>query len=114
MRIRAAHILPALAFAALAGCDEAQEAVDDAARVTAKATVEKVLTVHLPEGVPSELVTPYSDCIIDSATGNELFRLSRASVTGIDADEIALVTDIIQRPETTACISRKALGVQSG
>jgi hypothetical protein len=66
MTLKAAYLAGALAL--LAGCDTAQKAVDDAARVTAKATVEKVLTAHLPETVPAKLVTPYSSCIIDNAS----------------------------------------------
>ncbi|MBU2983535.1 hypothetical protein KO498_17140 [Lentibacter algarum] len=102
MRLRAAYLVGILA---LAGCDTAQEAVDDAARVTAKATVEKVLTAHLPNTVPAKLVTPYSDCLIDAANSSELFSLSRDAVAGVDADTIALVTDLLQRPAATKCIA---------
>ena len=108
MRLGALYLAGALAF--LAGCDTAQEAVDDAARVTAKATIEKVLTAHLPVGVPAKLVTPYSDCLIDSASAKELFKLSRASVTGVDADTISLVTDMLQRPASTKCIAEATVG----
>ncbi len=113
MKSRARHIklsLGMVALVALAACEQAQEAVDDAARVTAKATIEKVLTVHLPVGVPAKLVTPYSDCLIDSASAKELFKLSRASVTGVDADTIAVVTDLLQRPASTTCIAKASVG----
>ena len=114
MKVTARHIklgLSAVAFVALAACDTAQEAVDDAARVTAKATIEKVLTAHLPVGVPAKLVTPYSDCLIDSASASELFKLSRASVTGVDAETISLVTDMLQRPDSTKCIAEASVGL---
>ena len=109
MTLKAAYL--AGAFALLAGCDTAQQAVDDAARVTAKATVEKVLTAHLPETVPAKLVTPYSSCIIDNASANELFKLSRASITGVEPSTIGLVTDIIQRRATTTCIAKASTGL---
>lgn len=114
MKLRAVHILAPFALLALVGCDSAQEVVDDAARVTAKATVQKVLTAHLPQGVPANLVTPYSDCIIDGASAGEIFRLSRASVSGVDADTIGLVTTIIRRPQTSACIGKAALDPGAG
>ena len=94
---------------ALASCDSAQEAVDDAARVTAKATIEKVLTAHLPESIPAKLVTPYSDCVIEAATSSELFSLSRDAVTGVDAGTIALVTELMQRRTATKCIAEATL-----
>lgn len=109
MKLTAAYLAGALAL--LAGCDTAQQAVDDAARLTAKATVEKVLTAHLPESLPVKLVTPYSGCVIDNASANELFKLSRASITGVEPSTIGLVTDIIQRPATTKCIARASTGL---
>ncbi len=109
MRLGAAYLAGAAVL--LAGCETAEKAVDDAARVTAKATVEKVLTAHLPGGIAGDKVTPYSDCIIDNASANELFKLSRASVTGVDEQTIGLVTDIIQRPATTTCIGGAAFGL---
>ena len=109
MRLRAAYLAGALAL--LAGCDTAEKAVDDAARVTAKATVEKVLTAHLPDSIPQKLVTPYSSCIIDNAGAKELFTLSRASITGVEPSTIGLVTDIIQRRATTTCIAKATTGL---
>ncbi|MCV2894081.1 hypothetical protein [Lentibacter sp. XHP0401] len=109
MMLKTVYLAGALVL--LAGCDTAEKAVDDAARVTAKATVEKVLTAHLPNTIPQKMVTPYSDCIIDNSNANELFKLSRASITGVEASTIALVTDIIQRPATTTCIAKATTGL---
>ncbi|WP_298679490.1 hypothetical protein [uncultured Lentibacter sp.] len=109
MGLRAAYLAGALAL--LAGCDTAEKAVDDAARVTAKATVEKVLTAHLPQSLAQSQITPYSECILTHASGRELFRLSRAAITGVAPSTIGLVTDIIQRPATTTCIAKASTGL---
>lgn len=110
MRLRAAHMLMAGAVVALAGCDTAEEAVDDAARVPAKATVEKVLTVHLPESVPQAQIGNYSDCIIDNSGVSEIREFAKASVLGVDDDTIKTVRVVLTKPETVTCITKALAG----
>lgn len=101
-------VIMLLGLLTVSSCAETQAAVDTSARNAAKATVEKVVVTELP-GVPASQVTPYSDCIIDSASAKEIFKLSSAAVLGVQPDTVSLVTDIVERPTTLKCIASAAL-----
>ena len=70
---------------ALSGCVEVQQAVDDTARQGSKGVVTEILATRFPQ-VPKELITPFTDCIIDNADALELRGLLSARNAGIAFD----------------------------
>ena len=90
-------------FAMLAACAETQQVVDDVARQSAKAAVDEVIVTRFP-GVDGTTVTPYTDCVIDNATGREIGRLAQAALVGVTDTTVQLVFDIARRPETSRCL----------
>lgn len=101
---------PILICAALAGCTAAEDAANDLARRSAKATVSTTLATEFPQ-VPQSAVTPFTDCIIEAADAREIATLARASVTGVDPGTTALVGDILRRPQTAGCLGGAALQI---
>ncbi len=100
-----------LVFAAvlwLSACAETQEAVDNVARQSAKAAVEKTLVTRFP-GVPKAAVTPFTDCIIDNATGREIAEFAKDAVVGVSETTVSLVQGVLARPETQTCVARAGL-----
>ena len=97
-------------MALMAGCAEVQEATDNLARDGARAAVDEVLVTRFP-GIDGTRVTPYTDCVIDNASGREIASLARAALVGVDEATVSLVLDITGRPETTACFVRAAAKV---
>ena len=95
---------------ALTACAQATESADDLARRSAMAAVEKTLVTRFP-AVPSAAVTPFSDCVIDNSDLRELRSFAQDAVTGIDDATVALVTTVLERPETQQCIARAGLSV---
>jgi hypothetical protein len=92
----------------LAACNATNEAANDLARSGAKKAVNQVLFTKFPN-VDSGNVTPYTDCVIESATALEINALARDAVLGVDADTVRVVTNITKRPETATCIARAGL-----
>ncbi|MGB1234340.1 MAG: succinate dehydrogenase [Planktomarina sp.] len=104
--IRASFIgLIGLCF--VTACSEAQDVADQLARKQAKQTVNSQVAGIIP-GVDLTFAT---DCVIDNASAQEIFTLARASVTGVNAQSGALITEIAQRPDTIQCILKKRFGV---
>lgn len=95
---------------ALMGCDEASKAVDDVARRSAKAAVSETLATRFP-AVPNDVVTPFTDCVIDNATGREIAEFAKDAVIGVDETTAALVRAVLERPETVKCIAKNGLAV---
>ena len=95
--------LIAATFAALSGCVEVQQAVDDTARQGSKGVVTEILATRFPQ-VPKELITPFTDCIIDNADALELRELARAAVVGVEETTTGTVRTILSRPETRTCL----------
>ena len=95
-------------FFALGACAEATEAVDDVARRSAKAAVAETLTTRFP-AVPQQAVTPFTDCVIDNATAREIGEFAKDAVIGVSETTVALVTSVLQRPETQTCVTRAGL-----
>lgn len=93
---------------ALAACAEATQAVDDVARRSAKAAVAETLTTRFP-AVPQQAVTPFTDCVIDNATAREIGKFAKDAVIGVSETTVALVTSVLQRPETQTCVTRAGL-----
>lgn len=86
---------------ALAAC-EPDGLADQIAREEAKEVVNPILAARFP-GVA---IAPYTDCIIDNASAEEIFRLAAASATRPGREATELVLDIAQRRGTVECITR--------
>ena len=99
--------------AALAGCTEATKAVDEVVRRSAKAAVAETLTTRFPL-VSKVAVTPFTDCIIDNASGIEIGQFAKAAVVGGDDTTVALISDILVRPETQQCAGKASLAALAG
>lgn len=110
-RVYLGTAVPVLVLALLAGCSELQQAQDDLARQSARAAVDEVLVTRFP-GVDGTRVRPYTNCVIDNANAREIGSLARAAVTGVEPDTVALVFDIVQRRDTTACLLQAGLTPQ--
>ena len=95
--------LMAAALAALTACTEVQQVVDDTARQGSKGVVTEILATRFPQ-VPKELITPFTDCIIDNADALELRELARAAVVGVEPTTTDTVRAILSRPETRTCL----------
>ena len=96
-------LLIAGSLAALSACVEVQQAVDDTARQGSKGVVTEVLATRFPQ-VPKELITPFTDCIIENASALELRELARAAVVGVEPVTTDTVRAILSRPETRSCL----------
>ncbi|WP_299622104.1 hypothetical protein [uncultured Tateyamaria sp.] len=96
------------AILALTACAETTQAVDDVGRRSAKATVAKALSTRFP-AVPQAAVTPFTDCVIDNASLRELRSFAGDAITGVDEATVALITTVLQRPETQQCIATRGL-----
>lgn len=96
--MRPRSLILALAVVSLAGCTAATQ--DQFARGAAKSVVARTAAERLP-GVPVE---PYTDCIIDNATSQQILALAADSVTGPTASSWEIITGIARKPETLQCL----------
>lgn len=96
-------ILPVACAALLAAC--ANPLVEDTSRDVAKGVVNDVVATRFP-GVNA---APYTDCIIDNASSDEIFSLAQNALTQNTNGAAATVLQIAQRPDTTNCIAQSAL-----
>ncbi|MBD3663996.1 hypothetical protein [Sulfitobacter aestuariivivens] len=87
----------------LVACTEVEQAVDQTARKGAKGVVTEVLATRFPQ-VPKELITPFTDCIIDNSTADEVQEYVKAAVRGVDDGTVAAVRSALSRPETVSCV----------
>lgn len=92
----------------LTGCVEVQQAVDNTARQGAKGVVAQTLATRFPQ-VPKELITPFTDCVIDNAKAVEIQEFARASIVGVDENTVTTVRNVLSRPETVQCLQSNAL-----
>lgn len=92
-----------IAAALLSGC--ANPIVENTSRDIAKGAVNDVVASRFP-GVNA---APYTDCIIDNATGDEVFSLAQNALTNNTAAAADLVFKIAGRPDTSNCIAQSAL-----
>lgn len=97
---------------ALAACAQATESFDNVARTSAKAAVSETLATRFP-AVPQKAVTPFSDCVIDNATGREIGEFAKDAVIGVDDTTATLVTTVLRRPDTQTCIAKAGLAALS-
>lgn len=99
MRGTGTHILTlAMALPVLVACTVADQ--DQLARGAAKSVVARAATERLP-GVPVE---PYTNCIIDNATSQQILTLAADSVTGPTASSWEVITGIARKPATLECL----------
>ena len=98
----------ALMLTGMAACVPVQEAVDNTARQGAKGVVAETLATRFPQ-VPKQLITPFTDCVIDNASALELRDLARSVVVGVDDQTVATVRSVLSRPETAQCLQTRAL-----
>ena len=96
------------AFGLLMSCAQVQQAVDDTARQGAKGVVTETLATRFPQ-VPKELITPFTDCIIDNSTALEIRDYARAAVVGVGDQTVETIRVVLSRPETQQCLQSRAL-----
>jgi hypothetical protein len=93
----------------LSGClQDLGPAGDMFARDAAKGVVNSVVQTRFP-GVNA---APYTDCIIDNATGPEIVQIAEAAVLGATQATNDLVVRIAGRPETVRCALNSSLGIE--
>ena len=103
------RVLASLGVAALlAGCvQDLGPAGDIIARDAAKGVVNNVVQTRFP-GMNA---APYTDCIIDNATGSEIVTIAEAALVGTTPATTNLVVDIAGRPDTVRCALNNSLGL---
>lgn len=94
----------------LSACTEASERVDAIAREGAKGVVTETIATRFPQ-VPKQLITPFTDCIIDNADALEIRVFAKSAVIGVDDTTVATVRTVLERPETVRCLSQNSLGL---
>ncbi|MFK7836672.1 MAG: hypothetical protein AB8B60_10660 [Sulfitobacter sp.] len=92
----------------ITGCTQVQQAVDNTARQGAKGVVTETLATRFPQ-VTKELITPFTDCIIDNSSALEIRDFARAAVVGVDDQTVETVRAVLSRPETAQCLQTRAL-----
>jgi len=88
-------------------CAAAQDAADTLARDRAKTVIDRVVAERFP-GVDA---APVTDCVIESASAQEIISVAQASVTGITDGTVETIVEISQRPETISCLASNALAI---
>lgn len=91
----------------LGACDQVERAVDNTARQGAKGVVAETLATRFPQ-VPQNLITPFTDCVIDNASASEIRDFARAAVVGVDESTVTTVRNVLSRPETVKCLGTQA------
>ena len=86
----------AAATLTLSACAVVETAALDTGRDAAKAVVGPIVA----DTIPGPAGVAITNCVIDNASGEELFALG---VQGATPENIALVSNILARTETVAC-----------
>ena len=87
----------------VAACAPVEQAVDRTARQAAKGVVTEVLATRFPQ-VPKQLITPFTDCIIDNSSAAEIRVYARSAIAGVDEETVTTVRGVLARPETVRCL----------
>jgi hypothetical protein len=95
---------------ALTACAPVQQAVDNTARQGAKGVVTETLATRFPQ-VPKQLITPFTDCIIDNSSAVEIREYARAAIVGVDDNTVATIRGVLARPETVQCLQKTAFSL---
>ena len=89
---------------ALSGCVAGEAVMQETTRSLARNAVDAAAARHVP-GVD---VSPYTDCVIDNASTDELLQLAQAAGAGAAQDVAArawpVVRTVASRPEATQCL----------
>ncbi len=93
---------------ALTACTEVQTATDRTGRRAATSAVTEVIAINFPQ-VPKPLIEAFTGCVIDNAQAVEVRELAGASLVGVDEDTVAVVRNILSRPETQNCLRSRAV-----
>ncbi|MEZ5797939.1 MAG: hypothetical protein R3D63_10945 [Paracoccaceae bacterium] len=93
-----------LAVLALSGCVAGEAVMQETTRSLARGAVDAAAGRYLP-GVD---VSPYTDCVINNASTDELLALARAAGAGAAQDVATqawpVVRTVASRPEATQCL----------
>jgi predicted ThiF/HesA family dinucleotide-utilizing enzyme len=101
-------ILPLGAAVLLSACmNDLGPAGGVIARDAAKGVVNTVVQTRFP-GVNA---APFTDCIIDNASGSEIVTIAEAAVLGVTPRTTNLIVDIAGRPDTVRCAVNNSLGL---
>jgi hypothetical protein len=92
---------------ALTACADVMQATDQAARTTAKKAVNEAIITQFPQ-VPKNLVTPFTNCVVDNAEVAEINALAQDAVVGVDTQSGTIIKGILARPATQQCLSAAA------
>lgn len=80
--------------------------LEDTSRDLAKNVVNDVVQARFP-GLNA---APYTDCVIDNASGEEILDLAQNALTNNTNAAATTVLTIAGRPETSSCIAQNVLG----
>jgi len=97
----------------LTACTEASQRVDTIAREGTKGVVTEAIATRFPQ-VPKQLITAFTDCIIDNADAVEVRTFAKSAVVGVDDTTVATIRAILARPDTQRCLSQSSLGNAAG
>ncbi len=100
------RLFATVALVALTACTGSEPLVQQTARNAAKNVVTNMVAMRFP-GVNA---APFTDCIIDNATDQEILNIASGALTGPDEATAQIVINIASRPETVQCIGPAALG----
>ena len=92
---------------ATSACAQATQQVDSIAREGTKGVITETLATRFPQ-VPKQLITPFTDCIVDNADAAQVRVFAKSAVIGVDDTTVATVRAVLSRPETVQCLSRSA------
>ncbi|WP_037227924.1 hypothetical protein [Roseobacter sp. GAI101] len=104
------QVLAIVVLFALTACDQASQRVDTLARESAKGVVSQTIATRFPQ-VPKQMITPFTDCIIDNSDAIEIRVFAKSAVMGVDDTTVATVRTVLSRPETVRCLSQSTLGM---
>jgi len=96
-------------FLALTACEQATQRVDGMAREGAKGVVTEAIATRFPQ-VPKELITPFTNCVIDNADATEVRVFAKSAIIGVDDTTVATIRSVLSRPDTVQCLSRSSFG----
>lgn len=97
---------------ALSACVAGETVMQETTRSLARSAVDAAAARY----VPGVNVTPYTDCVINNASTNELIQLAQAAGAGAAQDVATrawpVVRTVASRPEATQCFLQALSGPQ--
>ncbi len=90
----------------LGACSEIKTATDNAGRDAATTVMPETLALYFPQ-VPKAFFEPFTHCVVEFATANEVQTLAADALVGADQGTADVVTGILARPETQDCLRAK-------